>query len=171
MANIVLTSHFVTPRYISQANSNITAAIALLIASEEPNIIEKCFGRYSAKWIYDNIPMDDENELLNTFYYGGYFADSEGNNIRVSGVRTILVDLLYHYISQKIQVLTTSVGNTVNGESRSDFDNNIYQICEAWNHASDCLVGMYKFVSANSEYFENTGVEIQDIGYINEFMI
>ena len=170
MTNIVLNSDFVHPRYISRTNENVSDIITKLIASEEPKCIELCFGMFAQKWVYDNVPSE-EDETYSVFYNGGYFTNDEGKNVSVPGIKTILVDLLYFYISQKIQFIPTSVGSVVSGENRSDIDIIKSQAIEAFNSAAEKLTAMNYYIESNSDLFVDSGIELQTLNYLNYFGI
>lgn len=170
MANIVLNTDFIHPRYISQTNANVQSVITQLIASEEPKCIDLCFGMFAQKWIYDNIPTE-ENTTYEVFYNGGYFTDLNGKNISIPGIKTILVDLLYFYISQKIQFITTSVGTVATGNDRADIFNTRFQAIEAFDSAVKKLDVMNYYIEQNAALFEDSGIEQQQLSYVNYFGI
>lgn len=124
MANIVTKTSFVGCINLNTSNPLIVALFDSLITQKEVIHIERLFGKFSAKWIYENAGLTEGLETptdLLPFYNGGYFTDADGNDVHFDGLVTILAYYLYCDLLSNQETVNTNLGNIAMKERKSTY--------------------------------------------------
>lgn len=168
MASIVTLPKFIGSIDIVQSNENLIDHLNSIVADKELAHIERMFGKYSAKWIYNNAGISDTFELVepftlnedySVFYNGGWFKDDDGNDIHTDGIVTILAYCLYSDLLAGQEKLNTSMGNIAMKERKSTFTltyekvSQEYDKLTAWNIHCDMHDRIAEYLSTKQDVY------------------
>lgn len=172
MANIVATDKFINPIYIDHSNAEINTTLIQLITVKERYLIDQVFGKKAVKFIYDHVPTEATltvpatNTAFEVFYNGGYFTDTDGNDVYTEGVVAMLANFLYFYCAEKLNYIVNSTGAVSKGEFQVD---NSEQRCEAWNRGVEISVTVSGWMLKNVLLFDEVEIEFTTLGEVNPF--
>lgn len=185
MANIVTLPKFVGSIDLNTSNENIAEKFALVIADKELGHIERLLGRYSAKRIYAEAGFDDKFEPIDdfeanpdfdVFFNGGWFKDTEGNDIHTEGFITILAYCLYSDLLFAEEKVNTSMGNIAMKERKSTYSLTYEKVSQemdkvvAWNIHVDLFDRFAEYLCNNETLFPSNWVVTKQ-QYLNVYGI